>query len=871
MKVFFRIVRISIAVVILITLSLISASFILQDKVAGMILKSLNNEIQTKFEFRSSHLSFLRRFPRASLDLRNVLVHPSPGFDAASFGKKGADTLLFAKSVTGEFSIKDIIRGVYNIDRMIIRQGKLNIFTDSAGKVNYEITAPSATSPTDDNFSINLDRISVSDIDILYRDLATKVLIAGSAGEGKIKSHITGNTIDFTADAKLEINNLSIYNFSVNKKIYATAGVVLHYASDGITIRKGNLEFDRIALAVSGFISEDDRLDLALRGENVNISGIKKYLPDNVSSKISAYDPSGILSLQSTIRGKISRTLNPAIEIKFNLKDGHVSYLNSSLNINALSFKGYFSNGSGRKPSTSVVSFDDINGTLGSASFRGAFLLADFESPDCRLKLEGKLIADEIREFFHVKNISTAKGNFDFNITAGGKIPVLDKFTFNDFLDLKPVAEMNFNSFGIGVQHDSLLLENVIGKISFSDIVSAKDLRFRFRDHDFLLSGSFMNLPEWLSGKPVTLSAKVSLNAAAFRPAVLFPSLADTSSSPKKAFMMPDKVCLDLRFGCDDFAYKTFSADKIQASISYKPGILNFKSLTVNSMDGVISGNGFLVQNKDKSYLGRGTFSISSVDIKKAFTEFRNFGQGFILAENLAGKLTGNISVLVPADSILVPKIKSLSAEGKYSVSDGALVDFKPIEELSTFINISELRDIHFNDLSNDFFIRNNYFYVPQMEVKSSAADLQISGKHSFDNDYEYHIKILLSEMLSKKLHKPRPNTTEFGAVADDGLGRTSVLLKVVNKGEDIKVSYDIKAAGNQVREDIRNERKTLKNILNQEYGWFRKDTASLPDQKETSPRIKVLWGDADTTKVEEEKPQEKNTNPLKNIFRKSK
>ncbi len=156
------------------------------------------------------------------------------------------------------------------------------------------------------------------------------------------------------------------------------------------------------------------------------------------------------------------------------------------------------------------------------------------------------------------------------------------------------------------------------------------------------------------------------------------------------------------------------------------------------------------------------------------------------------------------------------------------------------------------------------------MDVKSSAANLSISGKHSFDNVYEYHVKILLSEMLSKKIRKPKPNSTEFGAVKDDGLGRTSMLLKIVNKGEDVKVSYDVKAAGSQIKNDIKTERQTLKTILNQEYGWFKKDTVATPGPAKSAPRFKITWGDADTSKVEAEEPQvKKNDSPLKNLFRK--
>ena len=65
------------------------------------------------------------------------------------------------------------------------------------------------------------------------------------------------------------------------------------------------------------------------------------------------------------------------------------------------------------------------------------------------------------------------------------------------------------------------------------------------------------------------------------------------------------------------------------------------------------------------------------------------------------------------------------------------------------------------------------------MDVKSSAADLSVNGKHSFDNDYEYHVKMLLSEILSKKRKKNKSNVTEFGVVEDDGLGTTSICLKI--------------------------------------------------------------------------------------------
>jgi hypothetical protein len=110
---------------------------------------------------------------------------------------------------------------------------------------------------------------------------------------------------------------------------------------------------------------------------------------------------------------------------------------------------------------------------------------------------------------------------------------------------------------------------------------------------------------------------------------------------------------------------------------------------------------------------------------------------------------------------------------------------------------------------------------------------------------------------------------TEFGVVEDDGLGRTSLLLKIVGKGETIKVGYDIKAAGNQVKNNIKAERQTLKTILNQEYGWFKND--SVPKQKpaEKKSRFRISWDETDSAKTTPDLPVVKKENNVKNLFKK--
>jgi hypothetical protein len=205
---------------------------------------------------------------------------------------------------------------------------------------------------------------------------------------------------------------------------------------------------------------------------------------------------------------------------------------------------------------------------------------------------------------------------------------------------------------------------------------------------------------------------------------------------------------------------------------------------------------------------------------------------------------------------------------------NGALVNFEPVKQLSSFIELSELENINFQKLENNFFIRNNMFFMPTMAVNSSAADISVNGQHSFDNDFEYHVKVLLSQVLSRKKKPARRTVTEFGVVEDDGLGRTSILLKVTGNADNVKVGYDLKAVAKGVQDNIRSEKETMKSILNEEYGWYN-DTppgagTKVQEKQNTEsrkPRFSIKWEETDSIPS---KPAGNNTEKgLKSPFRK--
>jgi hypothetical protein len=848
---------------------LASASVIMQDRIVAIFINSVNKTLTTRIETSKVHFSLISRFPKASVRFENLLIHSSQKFDKSEFGNFPTDTLLFAKSAVCEFNVKDIINSKYNIDDITINNGRINVLSDSNGGINYDISTGKGSSP-ETNIEIRLDKISLSNTSVLFINKATSLLITGNIKSSKIKSKISGNYIDLTTTSNLLIRRVEIFPVFLKTSTQASLDLNLHKSDSGFIFRKGALKVDNFAFNITGNITNDNNLSLKISGKNIDVSKLKKFLTPEYKNRFSDYDPSGILKIDIALSGIADRTHNPLTRLDFSLEKGHVAYKKSKIRLDDISFKGSFSNGRKRSPETSVLNIIKFGARLGSASHSGSFRIENFIKPVINLSAEGKVFPSELAEFFNISELSGSGGNADVSLKLSGALNITDKYTLSDFLKLRPSAEIKLNSVSLSLDSNRLRLKDINGKLKIGRNVRADSISFFDRDQYFLVSGDFINLPAWIAGQNVVLKVYGDVTAKDLRPDYyLKDSVASAGNS--QSFSFPKGAELDLNFDISNLKYLRITADNLKGRMLYKTGLLSFKSLDINSLDGNITGDCFLAQGENNTFISHGNFTLDDIDINKAFTSFNNFGQTFIKSENLTGRLSGKLTLLIPLDSRLEPVSKGVTAEGKYVITDGTLSNFEPIKSLSKFIELSELENIKFSKLENDFFIKDRSVVIPQMDIKSSAADLSVSGKHGFENDYEYHIKTYLSVLLSKKAKKSKKSNEEFGAIEDDGLGRTSVFLKITGKNENLKVAYDLKAAGGKLKQNLKSEKESLRTILNKEYGWYKKDSTIKQDTPATKPKFRIEWDDSDSTATKTDTAVTKKDKGINSIFRKKK
>jgi hypothetical protein len=114
------------------------------------------------------------------------------------------------------------------------------------------------------------------------------------------------------------------------------------------------------------------------------------------------------------------------------------------------------------------------------------------------------------------------------------------------------------------------------------------------------------------------------------------------------------------------------------------------------------------------------------------------------------------------------------------------------------------------------------------MVIKSNALDVNLSGWHDFDNYIDYHFSFRFRELKSDL------DASEFGIIEDDGLGM-KIFLNMAGQLDNPSYSIDKGEMKATFKENVTEEKETMKSVLKSEFGLFKKD--STVKQMKTNPK----------------------------------
>jgi hypothetical protein len=292
------------------------------------------------------------------------------------------------------------------------------------------------------------------------------------------------------------------------------------------------------------------------------------------------------------------------------------------------------------------------------------------------------------------------------------------------------------------------------------------------------------------------------------------------SNDPKEEHDNLFQYNIRLNLMANNFVNNNFIATNLNCKTILLPNKTEIPYFSLQTCSGSFAGEASWQRASD-GYVLKANHQATHIDLSQLLVSFNNFDQTEITSKHLKGFLSAQTDMIVYFDSKMKVVLKKVLLVSSMNMKQGELIDYKPLLGLSRFADVTELKHLKFSELTNTFTIKNNILSIPEMEIKTNAISLGLSGKHAFDNMVNYKVKLALSQLLNKK-RKIQPN--EFGE--EDPVSKNwMIYVNIDGPLSNLKFSFDRKGSSIQLKDEVKKEKENIKEILKQEF-QIKKDTS---------------------------------------------
>ncbi len=838
-------------VILIVSLAGIIIAWYYQDEVKQLMISQVNKHIRTEVRVGDLSFSVLRKFPRASLEFRDVLILVPDGYNQNADAGIDSDTLFTARSLFLQFSLKDIFRKDYRISTIHAVNGVLYLAVNTDGQENFRFWR--TPDSTDDGFNLDLQDVRLSNYRVIFSNDIKEMYIDSDIRRLELKGKFSQSSYNLRTIAtgnSRRFRHQGI-NFSGNRDI--SARISLNVDNDLIDIKEGMIELSGVRLAVGGIYKTGDQgyADINISGYNLDISSLITLLPEKLGERLHPYRFSGRFDFESSISGELSKTLSPSVFASFETENGQIIRRDTGMRLTDVSLSGYFSNGRLHTAQSSTIVVRNFSTGFGNGSIRASGSISDLSQPVVSFDLDASFLLEEMARFYKPANIKQIAGRINTVFSANGRLDTPVKWDIEELnkMDLSGILEIE-NGF-LEISEGRYIASGIGGELNFGKTLRTPELNFNIGNDHFSIRGEIDNGLPWLLGHDQTMRISGGLYSRQLNLDNYIYTFRNGQQRQdvSEPLIFPSNVELNLDFLVDKLTFRKFSSTLFRGKLSYKPRMMTLNAVEFNSMDGTVSGNGVIAQRMNGDFMFQSRLQMQDLDMQKMFYSFNNFEQTFIHGEHLQGNLTGSLGLISEWSPYLQIIWEKLVADSKVEIKNGELINFEPMLGLSRFIDVSELQHIRFSTLQNEIFIRNQVITIPQMDINSSAFNISGSGTHRFDGHFDYRMRVLLSDVLYGRARRAKPENQEFGIVEDDGLGRTSLYLLVSGTPDNYRVSYDRRAVRDMIRESLADERNALKQLLHEEFGWFSSDSSAIGGSSApgaSGSRFRITWDEED-------------------------
>ena len=831
----FKVLKVPTLIIVSVLSLLVIVAGIMEDKIGAMVVKEVNTQLKTKLTVNQFRLSFISSFPNASAQLEGVFLKDAFG-----------GSLLKAKTVALRFSLFNLFSDNITIKSVLIKDGLVVIKTDAQGRVNYDIMKPSDGKQSS-NLALSIEKAVLQNVRFMYIDApsvqSTDFTLKNATVSGKFGAQQF--SLSSTADLTIAYFNTKGQKFLINKPLSYNARIA-------VDLKKNIYQFDNLALNIAsnplslkGLIQlipqKGTFFNITAQNREGSLSNLLQLLPPQYATYFKDFQSTGNLNFNTTIKGLLNNREVPDILALVHLKNGRISSPKLKQTFEKVSFEASFDN------KKSVFTIEDFKATLANNLIDMQLKVVNFNNPIVSFNANGVVPLGLVFSLFNSPKISDGTGMLRFNalkvngryddmtsmralsnIAASGNL-ILDKTTLK--INDEPIAAdgvltfnnnaiivQNFNVRGVG--SDATFTGSFSNwlPVLLSDSTTVADLTVKARlDADYLDVAKIVALSK---PKPHKVVPKSYYYAAKGLPVPQY----------RKQFPVLNR--LKGRFDCHvkNFTYNKITANHFDGSLDFSGNDLILRGTTF-----AMGGNWNVDGKIDLGYRPHLFTKLiaNRVNIKEFFRQCENFGQTTLKSTNVSGQLTTRMAINGYWDEGFNYLEDKLHVLADVNLTNGELVGFKMLESFSNYIKVGDLKRVKFTNLQNQLEIYQQTIFVPSMFIQSNALNLQISGKHTFNQDIDYNLVVNAGQVLMSRFKLFNP---KLDPQPDQRNGLLNLYYNISGNIDNFKYSSDKNGVKEAMVESER-QRDDVKNQLVKIFGSSIQSTSPVNKQAEIDSR----------------------------------
>jgi len=808
-----RIIILTIILVVAIAGGLFIIGTYYADEAEQLIVSEINKLLRVEISVKDVELSLFSNFPNASLNLTELQTKEQPGTSSSP--------LLNAKKVSLLFNVYDIITGDYKIEKILLKDAFLNFIVRDDGSNNLSVVQKSDINESR-NVNIDLQHVIFRNVEISYLNYPSDQEYLVNVIKGDLKGVFTSENYMIEISGNVYSTHIRSGKHIFLKERQLKTNLEIEIGKDEQTyhIKKGLLETAGLSFDIEGSVNADianRHLDLNIHADKSSLQSFLQIVPKIYLEPIKEYKLKGDLNFKANIKGDLSGNNLPLITFNFGLENGTINHSKTGLNFQNVFFSGVFQNGKSKSKQSFSVKLADFKAELYSSKINGSLGIANFENPTINASFKSSADLKEFQKIFHLDNLHSISGKLKIDLQFKNTLKSFRQFTVRDFISSNTTGLLEIEDVDLQFKNNLVKYSNLNGSFKFSN----KDLvvnRFtgRFAESDFSMRGYFLNMLAFAFLPDEKIKIKADFKSDNLKLANLLNSTQNKNGNAYR-LQFSKNINFDLNLDLNNFSFNKFNAQNLQGKVVMNNQKLTVYHATLLSMDGKTNLSGYIDGTNPERFWINCDASLINVDIYQLFYQLGDFGQKTFTSDHIRGIVDAQIVY----QSYISPSLK-ISPESVYTIGDivikeGELVDFKPLYKLSKFLKNKELEHVRFLTLQNQIQIKNQVVTIPEMDIVSNTLDLKINGTHSFHNEVDYHIQILLSELISKNNKKEEEIEGIF--TQDDGLGKTTLFLKMTGNANDPDIKYDTKEVRKKIAKDLKIERNEIKEAFKKEFG----------------------------------------------------